>query len=173
MQTVVLVATHAALILAVIIAHELGHFIAGLLGGQSASGMRIRLLRLPPHVALADGGDWIGPRDAARYATVMQQRFSGTSLFRFVSGGLVFQTAFAVAGLFLLRLAGQSGLGWMLLSYSGAMVLFYLGFDPMMTWITGHQTGDVTALFAISPLRAIVTLLLIVAAHAFLLVAYF
>lgn len=174
MSLTVTIALHAAVILSLIVVHEMGHYLAARIAGVSGNDLRIALFRLPPHVALADGKEWVGPRQAERYGEILQQRLSGSrSLFWFVAAGLTVQTLYAVLLFFVLAAIGASVLGWMGLSYSAAMLIFYLGFDPMMTWISGHQTGDITAMFAVAPLRATVTLLAMVALHAVLLYLFY
>jgi hypothetical protein len=91
----------------------------------------------------------------------------------FVSAGLITQTLYATLLFLVLRVAGLPGIAWMGLSYSAAMVLFYLSFDPILTLITKHQTGDVTAMFALAPGRSLVTLSSIVVLHAVLLILFF
>lgn len=132
-----------------------------------------RYARLPPHVAFADGGDWVGPRTAERYGSLLQKRLPAPrALFWFVASGLTVQTVYAVVLFVFLYAAGLPVLGWMGLSYSAAIFAFYLGFDPLMTWITGHQTGDVTAMFAVSPGRATIMVLAMVALYAILLIVF-
>ena len=170
MSLPVTIAIHAAMIVSLIVIHELGHYVAGRFLGVPRDQMRIVLLSVPPHVAFAEGGAWVGPKQAERYGAILQDRFrQPRALFWFVASGLTVQTLYAVLIFVALWTTFLANFAWMGLSYSGAILLFYLGFDPVMRWITGHPSGDVTAMFASSPWRATFTLLGMLVLYAFLL----
>jgi hypothetical protein len=143
---------NVACIFTLIAVHELGHFLAGWLGGIPLRAMRVRLLTFPQHVALYDEAGWIAPFDLERYLGVMQKHLGdGARLFLYTAGGMIFETIVAVATTLGAKAAGWDGLAVMVAGQSACLFVIYLFvMDLPMALRRGYPWGDVSGLWFIA-----------------------
>lgn len=150
---------------AIIIVHEVGHYLAGLLIGIPRREMKIELRKFPQHVALRDGEKWISPMETGRY-TELAERFMPTvpKALIFVAGGFVVETLsllFWVA----LRLPHYHTVIILALT----MTLLYLIADVILFLRTRQASMDFSALYSISPLWGGILVALIVGSQLLIL----
>src|SRR5947209_530482 len=82
-----------------IVVHESGHYLAGVIGGIPSGDMRLVLWAFPQHVAVRDGGTWVSPvRDIRRYIELTRRHLrSRRAAFAWVAGGLAAESAVTAA----------------------------------------------------------------------------
>jgi hypothetical protein len=144
---------NAICVFVLIAVHEVGHFLTGWAGGIPLSGMRIRLLTFPQHVALRDGVEWVSPvQDLQRYVAVMQRHLgSGVRLFLYTAGGLIVGTVFTVAAVVLAKTAGLAGMATMIAAQSLGMGLIYIFvMDIPQALRRGYPAGDISGMWFIA-----------------------
>ena len=152
-EFVLIFVANAVCVFVLIAVHEVGHFLAGWAGGIPLSGMRIRLLTFPQHVALRDGVEWVSPvQDLQRYVAVMQRHLgSGVRLFLYTAGGLIVGTVFTVAAVVLAKMTGLSGVATMVAAQSLGMGWIYVFvMDLPQALRRGYPAGDISGMWSIS-----------------------
>lgn len=133
---------------AIVIIHELGHYLAGLLVGIPRRQMKVVLRKFPQHVALRDGDQWISPLETARYVQLAEQYMpTAPKALTFVAGGFVSETL-ALLLWVTLKLPGYH----VVISLALAMTLLYLIADVIMYLKTRQASMDFSGLYSISPL---------------------
>src|SRR5688572_29224550 len=126
--------------------HELGHYLAGLLGGIPARDMRIRLLAFPQHVALRDGEQWVNTGTIGRYVELVWQYLRTTPrVCLYIAGGILVETAFTVAAGAALVLAGLPKVATAFVSLSLLLTLPWLIIDTIAV-ARGRIVGDLSGL---------------------------
>jgi hypothetical protein len=143
---------NALCIFTLISVHEVGHFLAGWVGGIPWRAMRIRLFRFPQDVILRDGNEWIAPSNLDQYLPVIERHLgSGSRLYFYVAGGLLLETVFAVAAAVIAKAAGWPNLALMV---AGMSLLFFvlLVFVMDVPWALYHRRAffDVSGLWHIA-----------------------
>jgi hypothetical protein len=139
----------------ILVLHELGHFLAGVCLGVPRRKMMIRLFTWPPHVAIADGPEWIHPiRQHARYASVAKRYVRGRAgAILFIAGGVIGQTIGFVALMLVLARLGLPRYWYTPLTLSVVFPLcFYIISDVLQALRTQKPQGDFSALWRLSPL---------------------
>lgn len=133
---------------AIVVIHESGHYLAGLLIGIPRQEMKIVLLKFPQHVALRDGEQWVGPLETGRYVQ-LAERFMPTApkALIFVAGGFVLETLCLLLWVVLRLPYYQVGIALAVM-----MTLLYLISDVVMFRRTRQASMDFSALYSISPL---------------------
>lgn len=161
----------AAAIYLIIAIHEAGHYMAGRwVVGIPFSEIAIVMTEVPQHVALRGKDEWVSPQDFERYGDLYQRYDPELEhLTVYVGAGLVLQTLGVALGAVALASAGQAGIGRWIVRLSLIMTLFYLLYDLVFTWKRGAPAGDVSAIGAVSPWSAVVTLVLFFVPHGALL----
>lgn len=132
----------------IVVVHETGHYLAGLLIGIPPREMKIVLSKFPQHVALREGEQWVSPLEASRYVQ-LAERFMPTTLkaLAFVAGGFILETLFLL-GWVMLRLPYHQ----VVIILALGMTLLYLIADVVMFLKTRQACMDFSGLFSISPL---------------------
>jgi hypothetical protein len=155
------VALVLALLWAVAVLHQLGHYITGRrIVGIPGSEMRIVSPFVPRYVALRGDDAWVRPYEFDRYRECYEQYDSGYEhLERFVAGGELIQALVVVPVSIVLALAGFRTVGAVLLVSSIAVPFAYVAVDAVVTWRTGSLSGDYSALWYVS--RRVPVLLMI------------
>ena len=151
---------------AIVIVHEFGHYLAGLLIGIPRQQMKVVLGKFPQHVALRDGDEWVSPLETGRYVQLAQKFMPTTpKALTFVAGGFVAETL----GL-LLWVMFKLPQYHLAISLAVTMTLLYLIADVIMYCRTKQASMDFSALYSISPLRGGLLVALIVGAQILLFV---
>ena len=142
---------YAGCVALLIVVHEVGHYLAGLIAGIPAGNMRIRLLRFPQHVDLLDGSDWVSPvGHIDRYTSVLWQYLKTTQrVYGYVAGGLIFETAFTV---FVSLVMLAVDLPKMAIAISGLSLFMFLPWAIIdgMSISRGKVTGDLSGLWLLA-----------------------
>jgi len=162
-----------ALVFVLIVVHESGHYIAGLMGGIPARDMRLVLWVFPQHVAVRDGHDWVSPlRDIRRYVEVTRRHFNSRgAAFRWVAGGMTLELAFTVV-----LWGAAMGTGYRWAAFWAACVslaMFAINVGVMdLPWALRYRcaAGDTSGLWQISPIRAVIFTTVMVTSRVLLLV---
>lgn len=95
MEFVAILLFYAACAFVLIIVHESGHYLAGLVGGIPARDMRMRLFCFPQHVVLRSADHWVSGENIDEYVDVVWRYLKTTArVYLYVSGGLLFETVF-------------------------------------------------------------------------------
>lgn len=146
--------------------HELGHYLAGAVAGIPATDRRLVVLALPPHVALADDGEWVSPFETDRFAAAYGQYDpDGRYSVLFTAGGLVAQTVTAATvGVTAHTLAPDlaADVVWTSLWFFGGLLLV----DVVVTTRRQRPFSDVSHLWRLDPTVALATCVLVVGVHA-------
>ena len=148
------------------VVHEFGHYTAGAVAGIPADARRLVVLAVPPHVALADGDEWVSPfrneRFREAYGRFDPERRHAVL---FTAGGLLAQTAVAVpVGVAVAAVAPD--LGQAVVRVSLWFVVGLAVVDVGLTASRGAPFSDVTHLWRLDPTTAVGVLALVVGAHA-------
>jgi len=161
------------LVFVLIVVHESGHYLAGLMGGIPARDMRLVLLTFPQHVAVRDGHDWVSPvQDIRRYIEVTRRHlYSRGAAFRWVAGGIALELAFTMALWGTAMAAGYRGIAFWAACVSLAMYAINVGLMdlPWAFWY-GCAVGDTSGLWQIAPIPAVIFTAVTVASRALLVV---
>jgi hypothetical protein len=162
-----------ALVFVLIVVHESGHYVAGLMGGIPAREMRLVLFTFPQHVAVQDGGDWVSPiRDIHRYVEVTRRHLrSRGAAFRWVAGGMVLELAFTAALWGAAVAAGYRGVAFWVACVSLGMYAINVCLMDL-PWALRYKcvVGDTSGLWQIAPLSATVFSAVMVASRMLLVV---
>jgi hypothetical protein len=131
----------------IVVVHEAGHYLAGILIGIPAREMKIVLSKFPQHVALKDGEQWVSPVETSRYVQLAERFMPTTSkALTFVAGGFILETLFLLSWV-MLRLPFHH----VVISLALMMTLLYLITDVVMFLKTRQAGMDFSALYSISP----------------------
>jgi len=163
----------AGLAFLLIVAHESGHYVAGLMGGIPAHDMRLVLLVFPQHVAVRDGLDWVSPvRDVRRYIEVTRRHLhSRGAAFRWVAGGIALELVFTAT-----LWGAAMGFGYRGIAFWAACVslsLYAINVGLMdLPWALRYRcaAGDTSGLWQIAPIPAVIFTALMVASRVVLVV---
>ena len=150
-----------------LIVHEFGHYAVAALAGVPPSDRRIVWFAIPPHVALADGREWVSPfqndRFSSAYGRYDPERRYGRL---FTAGGLLSQTGWVVLAAGALGATGLApAVARAVAATSLGFVGCYLAWDLLATARRGRPFGDNTHLWRLSPAYAVGTLSLVVGCH--------
>jgi hypothetical protein len=161
------------LVFVLIVVHESGHYLAGLIGGIPARDMRLALLVFPQHVAVRDGHDWVSPvRDIRRYVEVTRRHLrSRGAAFRWVAGGMTLELAFTAALWVAAMGAGYRGVAFWAAFVSLAMYAVNVGLMDL-PWALRYRcaVGDTSGLWQIAPTQAVIFTGVMVASRILLVV---
>jgi hypothetical protein len=161
------------LVFLLIVVHETGHFLAGLMGGIPARDMKLVLLAFPQHVALRDGDEWVSPvRDITRYVEITRRYFAtrGTA-FRWVAGGMVLELAFVTLVWALCLMTGYPALAFWAACISLGMYLINVCLMDL-PWALRYRcaAGDTSGLWQIAPVPALLFSLFMLTSRLLLVV---
>lgn len=165
LDAVVSVAVIAVLVAAAIVVHELGHYAAAAVAGIPAAERRIVFLAAPPHVALADGDEWVSPFENARFSE-LYGRFDPTREYGvlFTGGGFLGQV-FGVVPVGLAVGALYTSVGVSIVASSLGFAVVYLGIDIVATARRGSPFGDTTHLWRLDRPQAVALVALLFGSH--------
>lgn len=79
MEFVAILLFYAACAFVLIIVHESGHYLAGLVGGIPARDMRMRLFCFPQHVVLRSADHWVSGENIDEYVDVVWRYLKTTA----------------------------------------------------------------------------------------------
>ena len=141
--------------------HESGHYLAGLSIGIPRDRLRLRLLSIPPHVALVDGdGTPVSPSAFDRYLDLLTTHTTSVhQQYRFVAGGHVLEWLVVVAITFVALGSGTDSVtttASLLVYWSLVITGLYLIIDAAGTIGRGYPHGDASGQWALAPLLTIV-----------------
>jgi hypothetical protein len=161
------------LVFVLIVVHECGHYVAGLMGGIPASDMRLVLWVLPQHVAVRDGQDWVSPvRDIRRYIEVTRRHLhSRGAAFRWVAGGIALELVFTGLLWGAAMGTGHRQMAFWAASVSLAMYAINVGLMDL-PWALRYRcaAGDTSGLWQIAPIPAGIFTAIMVASRVVLVV---
>lgn len=161
------------LVFVLIVVHESGHYLAGLLSGIPAGDMRLVLFRFPQHVAVRDGDDWVSPvKEIHRYIEVTSRHFrSRGAAFCWVAGGMTLELAFTLAIWAAAWSAGYAGFAFWAAFVSLGMYIINVGFMDL-PWAIRYRcaAGDTSGLWQIAPAPAVLFSAVMAAARVALIV---
>jgi hypothetical protein len=162
-----------ALVFLLIVVHESGHYLAGLMGGIPARNMRLVLLTFPQHVAVRDGEDWVSPvRDIRRYIAVTRRHLSSRAVaFRWVAGGMTLELAFTATLWGTVMEAGYREVAFWAAGVSLAMYAINVGLLDL-PWALRYRcaVGDTSGLWQIAPVPAVIFSATMIASRVLLMV---
>ncbi len=157
-----------ALVFVLIAVHELGHYIAGRIGGIPASDMKLALMAFPQHVALLDEGEWVSPvRDIGRYVEISGRHLrSRNAAFWWVAGGMLLELAFASAACGVALGLGHRAVAFWVASMSLGMYLINVGLMDL-PWAIRYRraAGDTSGLWQIAPAPAFIFSIIMLASR--------
>lgn len=146
--------------------HELGHYLTGrFVVGIPRSKIKIMMCTFPQHVALRGGSEWVGP-SGERYIELYEQFDPGDEhVTAYIASGEIIQTFAVVGTAMIFALIGLAPYGQFLILFSLLLTVSYLLYDGFFTYSTGNPAGDFSALWRISPVVAVGTLLVVIVPH--------
>lgn len=157
------------ILLGLIVVHELGHYLTAGLAGIPASDRRIVWLALPPHVALADGSDWVSPFSNDRFSAVYDRYDPKTRYGNWYNAsGLLSQTVIVIIGVILSSLT-YPPIGYRLARLSLGFILIYVIIDIVATTWRGTPFGDIMHLWRLDRRWSIGVWLFTVGSHIVML----
>ena len=167
MTVAVRAVAYVAIVVGLIVVHELGHYTAGLIAGVPPRLMKVVLVRYPFHVALRDRDAWRSPAEGAAYAGLLQRLIPRSeALLLFASGGLILQAIGATAFVAAFSALGDGGLAFFAATYSAGLVAAYLAVELVGSFVPRMPAGDVRGMLSVSVAGGSAILVLLVAAHA-------
>ncbi|WP_336327202.1 hypothetical protein [Halovenus sp. HT40] len=142
-----------AVIWAVILVHELGHYYAGRrIVGIPSDDIRLVAPYFPRYVALRDDEEWVAPTELARYRSVYERHDPEREHEqRFAAAGELVQAGIVAPVGTLVGLAVDTDLGLIILSASLLVVFVYAGLDAIATLYRGRPSGDYSILWQSTP----------------------
>jgi len=147
-----------ALVFTLIVVHESGHYLAGIMGGIPASDMRLVLFAFPQHVAIRDSSDWVSPvRNIHRYIEITTRHLrSRAAAFAWVAGGMVLELIFTTALWLAAMVTGYRGVALCTASVSLGMYAINVGLMDL-PWALRYRSavGDTSGLWQIAPVPAV------------------
>jgi len=156
----------------IIIIHESGHFLAGIIFGIPFKHIKICLFTFPQCVALKDGESWLKPKDRERFVSKSRE-FIKTKLgsIFFVAGGFILQTI-VFSLLFIGLIIFDIGLA-IIKPITVAIVaqfFLYLLIDLRKFNSTKTYWGDFTGLLTFSRFAAYVVIIPVILIHLTILI---
>ncbi|ELY37905.1 hypothetical protein [Natronorubrum tibetense] len=136
--------------------HESGHYLAGLSIGIPRDRLRLRLLSIPPHVALVDGdGTPVSPSAFDRYLDLLTTHTTNVhQQYRFVAGGHVLEWLIVVSSTTVALGSGTDPLitaASLLVYWSLVITGLYLIVDAAGTIVRGYPHGDASGQWSLAP----------------------
>ena len=167
LEILVLGVVYLITFLGIVYVHELGHYLTGrYVVGIPRSDITIVMLALPQHVALRGETDWVGPSEE-RYVELYEQYDPGDEhVLEYIASGEIIQTIAVIGSAVVFALSGLESYGRFLVLFSLLLTVSYLVYDGLFTYSTGYPAGDFSALWRISPVVAVGTLLFVIIPHA-------
>ena len=160
---------YAGCVFVLICVHELGHYLAGWVGGIRAGDMRIRLLRFPQYVVLRSADEWISPSSNDDYVDAVWSHLKTTPrVYLYVSGGLLLETLFVISVSIALMLLGWPKFAFVIVGLSLLMFLPWLVVDAIMIW-RGRIYGDLSGLWGLARVPTTIFVLVLLAVRGLLL----
>lgn len=158
----------------IIIIHECGHFLAGIIFGIPFKHIKICLFTIPQCVALKDGDNWLMPKDRERFVSKQKELLKNKlgSIF-FVAGGLILQTtvfSLVIMGLMIFGVAHSIGILRPITIAITSQLFLYLLIDLRKSNYTKSYWGDFTGLLKISRFAAYVVIIPVILIHLMILV---
>lgn len=157
----------AAILAAIVVVHEVGHYLAGLAIGIPAGSMRIRLGFPVSEVILQDGREEVDVTGHDAYPALFH-RLTRTNrrAFVFVAGGMTVQTlGVAAAALLLPRFGLPERIADRVVSTSAILLLSYVLIDLLLTRRQRRPFGDVTLLWRFGRGATLVVVVAATAVH--------
>ena len=135
----------------VVLVHECGHVVAGLLVGVPRRAMRI-VLRGVPHVALTDGERWLSPMEREAYVRVFS-RYCRTRVgaLVYVSGGFAVEAVVVVAAALVAVLLGAERLALTIALVSLLLSGVYVALDLVASAWKRRPLGDAATMWTLMP----------------------
>jgi len=165
MEFVAILLFYAACAFVLIVVHESGHYLAGLVGGIPARDMRIRLFCFPQHVVLRAADQWVSGANIDEYVDVVWRYLKTTPrVYLYVSGGLLFETVFTITVSIALILSGWSKMALVIVGLSLLMFLPWLIIDTISIW-RGRIVGDLSGLWGLARIPTAILVVLFLAAR--------
>jgi hypothetical protein len=161
-------------IMLIIIIHETGHFLAGIIFGIPFSQIKICLFTIPQCVALKDGDNWLMPKDRERFVAKQKELIKNElgSIF-FVAGGLIVQTivfSSVIIGLKIFDIVHSLNILRPITAAITTQLFFYLLIDLKKSNYTKSYWGDFTGLLKISRFAAYAVIIPVVLIHLMILI---
>jgi len=161
----------------IIIIHEFGHFLAGIVFGIPLKHIKICLLTIPQCVALKDGENWLKPKDRERFVSKQKELLKNRlgSIF-FVAGGLIFQTvvfSLVIIGLMTFDVVHSIDILRPITIAITSQLFLYLWIDLKKSNYTKSYWGDFTGLLKISRFAAYVVIIPVIVIHLMILIYVF
>ena len=161
MEFVAILLFYAACVFVLIVVHESGHFLAGLVGGIPARDMRIRLFS----VVLRSEDRWVAPANIEEYVDVVWRYLETKSrVYLYVSGGLLLETVFTISISIALILFGWLKMALVIVGLSLVMFLLWLIID-MISILRGRIVGDLSGLWGLAQIPTAILVVLFLAAR--------
>jgi len=159
-------------ILMIIIIHESGHLLAGIIFGIPIKQIKICLFDIPQCVALKDGENWLKPKDREHFVSKSRE-FIKTKLgsIFFVAGGFILQTiifSIVFIGLNVFDI-GHAILGPVTVAIV-SQLFFYLLIDLRQFNSTKTYWGDFTGLLTFSRIVAYSVIIPVILIHLTILI---
>ena len=158
-------------IVATIVVHEIGHFLAGIIFGIPIKRLKICLWTFPQYVAIKDSNKWISPFERELYIEKSKEFIkSKVGAFFFVAGGFIMQTiVFSAVIIGLLSLNYNQTLTKSITLAIVLQLFLYLIYDFKKTGIAKKPYGDFTSLLTISRLATYIVMIPIILTHLIIL----
>ncbi len=158
----------------IIVVHEFGHFLAGIIFGIPLKQIKICLLTIPQCVALKDGENWLKPKDRERFVSKQKEllKSKSGSIF-FVAGGLIFQTiifSLVIIGLMILGVIHSIDILRPITIAITSQLFLYLWIDLKKSDYTKSYWGDFTGLLKISRFAAYAVIIPVILIHLMILI---
>lgn len=154
----------AAIVAALVVVHEIGHYLAGLAIGIPPSSMAIELGFPVSRVTLRERGGRQDPGDHAAFRRLTRTK---RRAFAFVAGGIALQTAAGTgAAAVVAAFASTHRLAERIVWASLLLLLGYLMLDILLTRRIGRPQGDASVLWGVSRGGTLACLAAVGAAHA-------
>lgn len=143
----------SVLVVAIIFAHECGHYWTARWCGITKANVRIRMLFVPQHVALRDtGGIWVSPWQQPVYSQLCWHHFGGQrkQVTLYVAAGLIAQSIFACLGTWALFAAGYRVWSFNLFFLSVQITAVYFVLEAVLFGLRRKPFGDFSGLWLLS-----------------------
>ncbi|ELZ03215.1 hypothetical protein C482_04314 [Natrialba chahannaoensis JCM 10990] len=144
-------------VLGITFIHELGHYLTGRwVVGIPAAEIKLVMAEFPPHAALWDNGEWVGPDEFERYSERYEEHDPDyTHLELYIGAGELVQTLGVVTIAAIFAGLGLHSMAVSIVLISLLMTGLYLAWDVLLSLYSGHPVGDYSALWLATPLAAV------------------